>query len=183
MKKAMVAMTMMFALGCFAQTSGGGSSSGSMGAGGSAQTGSSSGSMSSGQSGSMDSGSMNSGSMKHGMKGDKTLKGCIQSQNGGFVLEEKGGKMAMLSGQDLSAHVGHMVKVHGMWEKGSMSSGSSMNSSSSNTGSTDNSGASANQGAMSNSGMGKMDHSGKSFMVENVDMVSDQCKMDKGMSH
>ena len=108
MKKVMMAMTMMFALGCFGQTSGGSPSNGSMGSGQS----DSSGSMSGSQSGAMDNGSMN-----NGMKGEKTLKGCIQSQNGGYMLEKKGGKMAMLtSSQDLSAHVGHMVKVPGMWQ-------------------------------------------------------------------
>jgi hypothetical protein len=186
MKKVMMAMTMMFALGCFAQTSDG-SASGSA-SGSSGQSTSSSGSMSSGQSGSMD----NNGSMSNSgaMKGDKTLKGCIQSQNGGYMLEEKGGKTAMLnSSQDLSAHVGHMVKVHGMWQKGSMSSGSM---SSSNSGSTDNSGSSDHMGSMANStngggsvSSGSMDHSGKSFMVDKLDMISDQCKMDKdkNMSH
>jgi hypothetical protein len=52
--------------------------------------------------------------------GGKTLKGCIRSENGQYLLEEKGGKMASLSaGSDLAAHVGHQVKVHGNWEKGS----------------------------------------------------------------
>jgi len=121
------------------------------------------------------------------MKGDKTLKGCIQSQNGGYALEEKGGKMAMLtSSQDLSAHVGHTVKVHGMWQNGSGSMSSSNSGSTDNSGSSDhmgsmanstNGGGSVSSGAMDNSG--KMDHNGKTFMVDKLDMVSDQCKMDK----
>jgi hypothetical protein len=190
MKKIMMAMTMIFALGCFAQSSAGGSSSGNMGTSSSSgQTGSSSGSMS-GQNASHSSSSTNSGNMK----GDKTLKGCIQSQNGGYALEEKHGKTVMLTGsQDLSAHVGHMVKVHGMWQKASVGFGSM---SSFNSGSTDNSGSSDHMGSMANSSngggsvsntamdkSGKMDYNGKSFMVDNVEMISDQCKMDKAVSH
>lgn len=56
MKRVMMAVTMMFALSCFAQTSGGSSSSGNMSSSG---QGSSSGSMDSSQSGSTSNGSMN----------------------------------------------------------------------------------------------------------------------------
>lgn len=182
MKKVMMAMTMMFALGCFAQTSG----SGSMGSNGSSGQSSSSGSMSNGQSGSMDNGSMNSSS-NNGMKGEKTLKGCIQSQNGGYVLQEKDGKMAMLnSSQDLSAHVGHTVKVHGMWEKSGSSNSGSMSSGSNSNATTSSSSTTMPNNSQSDSAMGSMgsmDHSGQSFMVNKLDMVSDQCKMDKDMSH
>lgn len=181
MKKVMMAMTMMFALGCFAQTSG----SGSMGSSSDSGQSGSSGSMSSSQSGSMDNGSMNNSS-KNGMKGEKSLKGCIQSQNGGYVLQEKDGKMAMLnSSQDLSAHVGHTVKVHGMWENGSSNSGSmsSGSNSSATTPSSSSTMPSNSESGSSMGSMGKMDHSGQSFMVNKLDMVSDQCKMDKNMSH
>lgn len=177
MKKIMMAMTLMFAFGCFAQTSAGGSSSsGSMGPG---QSGASSGSMGS------QSGSMDNGSMKSGMKGEKTMKGCIESENGGYMLEEKGGKEVMLTGSDLSAHVGHMVKVHGMWQSGSMNSGSSAsNSSDSNmTGSSNSNSSMSGSSNMDHHKTGKMDHNGQSFMVNKIDMISDQCKMDKGMSH
>lgn len=198
MKKTMMAMTMMFALGCFAQTSSTGSNSGSTA--GQNSGASSSGNTSSDQNGSMNSsGSMNGNQSMSGgsMKGDKTLKGCVQSQNGNYMLEEKHGKMVMLTGSDLSAHVGHMVKVHGMWQSSSMSSGSTSGSmSQSSSGSTDNSGSTDHMGSMGNSSnggdavskdamsdSGKMDHQGMSFMVDKIDMVSDQCKMDKGMTH
>src|SRR5438105_11628653 len=47
----------------------------------------------------------------------KSLTGCVRSQNGSFVLEEKNGKTAKLaSSEDLSAHGGHVVKVRGDWE-------------------------------------------------------------------
>ena len=84
--------------------------------------------------------------------GEKTLKGCIKSEGGQTVLEEKKGKEVSLTGSDLSAHVGHEVKVHGMWEKGGSSSAASSGSASS---------------------------SGKTFNVTSVDMVSDTCSMGK----
>src|SRR5438445_7847682 len=38
---------------------------------------------------------------------EKKLKGCVQSQGGQYVLETKKGKQVALTGQDVSAHVGH----------------------------------------------------------------------------
>ncbi|HEY7096746.1 MAG TPA: hypothetical protein VH437_08485 [Terriglobales bacterium] len=88
------------------------------------------------------------------MKGEKKMKGCIRSEGGQYVLEDKHGKSTPLSGQDLSSHVGHEVTVHGMWANGS-----------SDTSST-----------MSSSGAGS---SAKAFSVSTVDMVSETCPMDK----
>jgi hypothetical protein len=85
-----------------------------------------------------------------GMKGEKKMKGCVQSQGGQYVLETKKGKAIPLSGQDMSQHVGHEVAVHGTW--GGTSS-SSMSSTSSGGGAD----------------------SGKSFNVTSVDMISDNC--------
>ena len=62
------------------------------------------------------------------------------------MLETKKGKTVALAGQDVSAHVGHEVKVKGTWESG-MSATSSSNSGS----------------------------SGKTFNVTEVKMVSDTC--------
>lgn len=91
-------------------------------------------------------------SMKHkGMKGEKTLKGCVRSEGGQYMLEEKSGKTVNLTGTDVAAHVGHEVKVQGMWEKGSES------------------------GSSASSGMS----SGHMFNVTNVSMVSDTCPMGK----
>lgn len=69
------------------------------------------------QSGQMDSAASDNMHKDKGMmKGEKTLKGCVQSQNGSYMLEEHGGKMVNLSSsQDLAAHVGHTVKVHGSY--------------------------------------------------------------------
>src|SRR5437870_1782566 len=58
-------------------------------------------------------------------KGEKKLKGCVQSQGGQYVLETKKGKAVALAGQDVSAHVGHEVAVKGTWESGNASGMSS----------------------------------------------------------
>jgi hypothetical protein len=84
------------------------------------------------------------------MKGEKKMKGCVQSQGGQYVLETKKGKAVPLSGQDMSQHVGHEVAVHGTW------GGSSSNS-------------------MSSTSSGGGADSGKSFNVTSVDMISDSC--------
>jgi hypothetical protein len=134
---------------------------GNTGSAGSSGTEQSSPSMSQGSSGSQtgsQGGSMGSdtGSMKHdkGMKGEKTLKGCVRSEGGNYMLEEKSGKTVNLSGSDMSAHVGHEVKVMGMYGGGS----------------SDSSAASS-----SGSSMG----AGHTFNVTNVTMVSETCSMGK----
>lgn len=96
------------------------------------------------------------GSEKGSMKGEKKMKGCIRSEGGNYMLEEKGGKTIPLAGADVSAHAGHEVMVHGTWENGG---GGAMSESS------------------SGSSMGKS--SGKTFNVTSVDMVSDSCSMGK----
>ena len=78
--------------------------------------------------------------------GEHKLKGCVQSQGGQYMLETKKGKTVALAGQDVSAHVGHEVKVKGTWESGMSAT------------------------ASSNSGS-----SGKTFNVTEVKMVSDTC--------
>jgi hypothetical protein len=83
--------------------------------------------------------------------GEKKLKGCVQSQGGQYVLETKHGKSVALTGQDVSAHVGHEVAVKGMWE----------------------SGASAGAGVSSSSGGASGGE--KTFNVTSVDMISDSC--------
>lgn len=139
-------LLLAFGMSAFAQTSTGGSS----------------------QSGSMS--GNDSGMTKHDNNmGKKTsMTGCISQQDGKYMLMNKknANGVELMSSQDLSAHVGHKVKVDGMWEKGSMSSGVSNGSSSTS----------------SNSGE-KMDHNMvKSFQVNDVKMISDHCdmSMDKG---
>jgi hypothetical protein len=88
-------------------------------------------------------------------KNEKKLKGCIASQDGKYMLQDKHGKDVLLGGsQDLAAHVGHTVTVHGMYEGSdntSMASGSSA--------------------------------TGKQFVVTKIDMVSESCKGGKDKDH
>ncbi len=90
-------------------------------------------------------------------KADKKLRGCVQSQGGQYVLESKKGKAIALTGQDVSAHVGHEVSLKGTWESGSAGTGVSTAS-----GPT----------------------SEKTFNVAGVTMISDSCggKASKGDS-
>jgi len=90
-------------------------------------------------------------------KADKKLRGCVQSQGGQYVLESKKGKAIALTGQDVSAHVGHEVSLKGTWESGSAGTGVSTTS-----------------GASSE----------KTFNVASVTMISDSCggKASKGDS-
>lgn len=60
-------------------------------------------------------------------KGEKKLKGCVESQGSQYVLQTKKGPVS-LTGQDVSAHVGHEVTVKGMWENGSSSSATATSS-------------------------------------------------------
>ncbi len=85
-------------------------------------------------------------------KGDQKLTGCLRSVNGAYMLETKKGKSVSLAGQDVSAHVGHTVTVHGSW---------------SSAGASD-----------SSMGSGSSAKAGKSFNVSSVDMVSDSCSGD-----
>jgi hypothetical protein len=90
---------------------------------------------------------MGQGSAGTEAKGEKKLKGCIKSEGGQTVLEEKGGKSIPLTGTDVSAHNGHEVAVHGTWESASAASSSG--------------GASAK--------------GGRAFNVTSVDMISESC--------
>ena len=66
--------------------------------------------------------------------GEHKLKGCVQSQGGQYALETKKGKMVELTGQDVSAHVGHEVAVKGTWGSAGNTSMSPSSSSSSSSG-------------------------------------------------
>ena len=84
-------------------------------------------------------------------KSERKLKGCVQSQGGQYVLENKKGKAVNLTGQDVSAHVGHEVAVKGNFENGG-SSGMTASSSNNTAGAAE-----------------------KSFNVTNVEMISESC--------
>lgn len=128
------------------------------------------------QSGSMGSQSSASGSMGQSSsstastKGEKKLKGCIESQGGQYVLREKGGKEVKLSGSaDLASHVGHQVAVHGSYQGGA-SAGAS------NTGADKTPSSSGTMANPSSSTSGEQE-----FMVTKIDHESDTCKI-KGAS-
>jgi hypothetical protein len=120
--------------------------------GSSTSQGSSSGTYSSGSQGSSTTGGMEGqgGKMK-GEKGGK-YKGCIRSEGSKFVLEDAHGRTYTLNtSEDLSAHVGHEVLVHG--SEGSAAGASAASS--------------ATGGA------------GKEINVTKVDHISDTCKLGK----
>ncbi|HZQ23509.1 MAG TPA: DUF5818 domain-containing protein [Terriglobales bacterium] len=147
----LTAMVLAFALTVFAQTpspndtqtgssasQGSTSSQGSMG-----QTGTT------GQTGSMGQ-SSDQGNMGKSGKESK-VRGCIRSEGGSYMLEDAHGRMwSLTSSQDLSAHVGHEVVVHGT-KSGSGSSSMSNTSSAGN--------------------------SAGSITADKIDMVSDTCKL------
>ena len=87
-------------------------------------------------------------------KGEKKIKGCVESQNGQYVLLTKKGNVA-LAGQDVSAHVGHEVSLKGTW---------------------DNSGANPNASATASSSGAEAMSKG-TFNVTEVKMESEQCKI------
>lgn len=88
----------------------------------------------------------------HNSMSEKKIKGCVQSQGGQYTLETKKGKTVALTGQDVSAHVGHEVEVKGTWDKG-----------------------------MSATSSGSTGASSKTLNVTEVKMISDTCS-GKGMS-
>jgi glucose/arabinose dehydrogenase len=94
-------------------------------------------------------------------KGEKKLKGCIESENGKFVLENKHGKEITLIGQDVSAHVGHQVVLHGAFQ----------NSAASASGETP--GTAASTSSTSTDMKAK---AGQEFNVTSVEMVASTCK-------
>jgi Protein of unknown function (DUF5818) len=96
----------------------------------------------------------NSSGAAQGTGKEHKMKGCVQSQGGQYVLETKHGKAIPLTGQDVSAHVGHEVAVHGTWSGGS----------------SDMSGSSASNAGESKSGM-----NGGTFNVTSVDVISETC--------
>jgi mating pheromone-induced death protein 2 len=104
-------------------------------------------------------------------KGEKKLKGCIESQGGQYVLREKSGKEVALTGSaDFASHVGHTVTVHGTVEKGGAGA---MGSSSGTSGSQTSSAGAGGIGTSASS-------SGEQVMVSKIDHVSDTCKFEKG---
>ena len=92
-------------------------------------------------------------------KGESTLKGCIASEGGKYLLQDESGKKVALGGtQDFAPHVGHTVTAHGVFGAGSNPS----------------TGASATAPSTATSA------SSDQFIVSKLDMVSETCTADKG---
>ena len=103
MKKLLAILTALFALTFLSATQTGGSSSGSQGG--------------------SDQGATGMQSEHH--KGGNTITGCLQGSQGAYTLKHGNKEIAVTSSEDLSAHVGHQVKLHGSWASaGSSESGS-----------------------------------------------------------
>lgn len=83
-------------------------------------------------------------------KTEHKIKGCVESQGSQFALKTRKGKEIALSGQDVSAHVGHEVELQGTWEA---AAGGSMSPSASGT------------------------TSDRTFNVTDVKMISETCTM------
>lgn len=106
-------------------------------------------------------------------KGEKKLKGCIESQGGQYVLREKNGNEVQLTGSsDFASHVGHQVTVHGTYSGGSAGAASSSNEKMPSA-----SGSPTANPSSSSSASG----SGQQFMVSKIDHESSTCKV-KGAS-
>ena len=67
----------------------------------------------------------NPGANQGTKEGEKKMKGCLKEQGGQYMLETKSGKDIPVTGEGLSAHVGHEVALHGSWANGSDMSGMS----------------------------------------------------------
>jgi hypothetical protein len=149
---------------------------------------------SSGQSGSMgqsgsDTQSGSSGSM--GQYGSQTgsasssssgtdVEGCIFREASDYYIYPTKGSQMKVSGQDVSSHLGHHVKLHGSKQAGPAASASA-GGVSGTVGGTDtpsaSGSASAGQGSMAGSAGGHAGSAsaGNEFVVERVDMVSASC--------
>jgi hypothetical protein len=130
---------------------------------------------------------------------EKTVEGCIVRQQTDFFIFPKKGQAMRVSGQDLSAHVGHHVKLHGTEENAGMGASASSNTGGTsgamagNTGTStsgamsenppaasgsvggNTSSASAGNMGASSSGSANSKVSNKELVVDRVDMVSETC--------
>jgi hypothetical protein len=92
--------------------------------------------------------------------GETTLTGCLSGPNdeGAYVLERGKRKVEVGGNDDLSKHVGHTVKLHGMWAKSGEEIGEK-------------------EGAEKGEAKGGNEEKGeRHFKVSSIDHVSDTCK-------
>jgi hypothetical protein len=101
-----------------------------------------------------DSGNQNSAAVS-----EKKLKGCLISQGGKYVLQDKRGKEVALAGSaELGSHIGHMVTVRGTFANGDANHRTS---------------ATYSSATYSAAGLGG------TFMVSKLDPISESCGSDK----
>ena len=87
----------------------------------------------------------------------------------------KSGKIASIqSTEDLTAHVGHEVKLNGDWQAASASAGAGASTNPSSNLPASDTGASAGAGASANKAT---DHPDQTFAIAKVDMVSESCSL------
>ncbi len=217
----MLAMMLMFTVAAWAQGGGGGAGGGSGSGGGqgggsgsgaaaSSGHGSHAGGGSSASGNSSASGSASGGTSGGGdmaSSGNRTLEGCVVQQGSDYFLQRKGGKamvrLVPQSDTDLSAHVGHTVKVHGSQQIAANDPNAPVAGKKTNI--TERDMASAAQGsnvpnslttpdqnppaandALAGSGalpQGSEVRGGGDFTVTRVDMVSDTCDVKTGKHH
>lgn len=92
--------------------------------------------------------------------GEQVLQGCVSLQGGRYVLQRSRGETVTPAGdQDLSAHVGHTVALHGNFASADSEAGRPPNSSATSSGSSE--------------------PSSPKFVVTKIDMVSEACNIDK----
>jgi hypothetical protein len=95
-----------------------------------------------------------SGNQNPAAVSEKKLKGCLISQGGKYVLQDKRGKEVALAGSaELGSHIGHIVTVRGTFASGDANRRSSA--------------------TYSAAGLGR------TFMVSKLDPISDSCGSDK----
>jgi len=131
MKKLLAILTALFALTVLSAAQTGGSSSGSQGGSDQGSTGMQS---------------------EHHKGGGNTVTGCLQGSQGAYTLKHGSKEIAVTSSEDLSAHVGHQVKLHGSWASAGSSDSASTPSSTGEKGGKD-----------------------RTFNATSIDHVSDTC--------
>src|SRR5437588_8469226 len=140
MKKLSLIIATYLILTVAAWAQGGGGGAGGAGGGAGAGSGGSAGSGSMGTTGQQGTGSVgvpaSDNNTTNNAKHEKTMEGCIVQQGSDFFLATHNNKkffrLSPQGGTDLSAHVGHKVKVHGS-EQASGSLGASTSAGTSGT--------------------------------------------------
>lgn len=139
--------------------------------------------------GSVSSQTGNSGTTSANARGkEKTVEGCVVRRETDFYIFPKNGKAERISssGQSVSEHLGHQVKLHGTEQPSTSPSASATMGGTSGTAGTSASartgenaeGTSGSVGANTGSGTAGAASSGannKEFVVDRVDMVSETC--------